>query len=574
MTKQDKTALAAVFTNIFLTAAKFILAYLSGSLALLAEAFHSFSDIGTSGAVFLAVRSETKKGSAEGVEHVPWWRRNPQQKVAIGIGVFLLVVSILMFTKVFKTGSLGVKYPVPIALGMLVLAFFSFLLSRLELSVGESTGSTALVADGHHARVDMLGSLLVAAALFGESLLWSVDRLAAGIISLFIFVHAMNVFAAVLKEMKRKEAAGEYLFPGWAALFTKENINNVYKRLLGAIAKMRGLSLDDPDYLSQAASTLRRAVLLLLAVAYLASGVFTLKPNEKAVVERFGRPLSGTSINPGIHYRLPWPIDRTRKVDATTVRRLVIGSEISPESKVLLWTNIHYLQEYNVLTGENIFMDIGVTVHYRVKNPYEYLYNVREAEALLKEAAYGIAFEIMATRRFFYVVTEGRNEVEKELREALISALEPFNTGIEIVDVTLRDLHPPTAVAGDFEDVVSATIDHQKYISEAEGYRNDLIPKARGESKSKAIAAEAYKANLELKAVGETSRFLNNLTGYQISPVIMRARLYIETMEQVLSNKEKYIFPADAATSSGVVELYLLDESTRTRMGKGRSSLP
>jgi len=569
MTKQEKAAIAAICTNVFLTIAKFALAFLSGSLALLAETLHSFSDIGSSSVVFLAVRSEVKANASDDDKKPPWWRRNPQQKVAIGIGIFLLVVAVSMFTKVFKAEQLGVKYPIPIGFGMLFLALFSYLLSRLELTVGEKTGSTALVADGHHAGVDMMGSLLVAAALFGESLSWSLDRAAAFIISLFIFTYSMNVFAAVYRDMKRKEVAGEYIFPDWMNIFSRDKFAGIRKAFLGLVANARGFSRDDPRRLERAAGTVRIGAALLLLAVYLASGFFTLKPNEKAVVERFGKPVANKmSLGPGLHYKLPWPVDVVRKVDAETVKRIVVGSEIDPESKVLLWTNVHYIKGYGVLTGENIFLDIGLTVHYKVGDISKYLYNVKNAEIILESVAYSVALETMAQKRFFDIVTADRDDTEEEIFASLVEGFDPFDTGIVIVDVTLRDLHPPTAVAPDFEDVVSATVDYQKYISEADGYRNDLLPRARGESSSKIIAAHAQNTKIEQKADGETSRFLNNLEGYRLAPEVTRSRLYIETMEIVLAGRDKYILPESAV--DGSVELYLLNDSARMPLRKGR----
>ena len=168
-TKPEKAALVAVATNVLLTAAKFVLAAFTASLALLAEAFHSFADIGSSLAVFLALRAERVNSEDRSARFARLLGRNPQRVVAILIGVFLIGVAVSMFRKVLEPKDIAIAYPVPAAIIMLVLALFSFLLSRFERAVGERTGSTALLADGIHAQVDMFGSLLVAIALLGES---------------------------------------------------------------------------------------------------------------------------------------------------------------------------------------------------------------------------------------------------------------------------------------------------------------------------------------------------------------------------------------------------------------------
>jgi len=568
LTKQEKTALGAVGTNAFLTVVKFVLAYLSGSLALLAEAFHSFSDIGSSSAVFISVRREIKDGLEGKGEELPWWRKNPQRKVAVGIGVFLMVVAVTMFAKVFSAAPFSVNYPVPVALGMLVLALFSYLLSRLELAVGESTRSTALVADGHHARVDMFGSLLVAGALLGESLSWPVDKPAAAFISFMILLQAFRVFVTVARDIRRSEEASGYLLPDWMSWFSRENFSRARLRLLKRAALFRGLDPEDPESLKRSRSFLLTIISLVVLAAYLLSGVYSLAPTERAVVERFGKPLAGRlSVGPGIHYRLPWPVDRVRKVDATTVRRKVIGSAVAPDTKLLLWTNMHYIEEHNMLTGENIFLDVGMSIHYRIKEPYEFLYSVDRPEKLLESLAYGATLIAVAQEKFYAVITSDRDKLEDKIAETLSARLAPYKTGIEIVDVTLRDLHPPVAVAADFEDVVSATVDYQKYISEAEGYRNDLIPKAEGEAESNVIEARANKESVKIKAEGESERFLSDLAGYRKAPGLFRDRLYLETMERSLRQRDKYILPEKAA--GGAVELFLLNEPAPPRKKKG-----
>ncbi len=559
MTKQEKTALGAVGTNAVLTVVKFVLASLSGSLALLAEAFHSFSDIGSSSAVFISVRREVKDGLEGKGAELPWWRRNPQRKVAVGIGIFLLVVAVTMFTKVFSTPSLTVNYPVPMAIGMLVLALFSYLLSRMELTVGENTQSTALEADGHHARVDMFGSLLVAGALLGESLSWPVDRPAAAFISLIILLHAIQVFIAVARDIRRKEQAGAYLLPAWLGWLSRERLSRARLRLLKKTASLRGLDPENPESLKRSRKLVWTIIILVALAAYLFSGVYTLAPTERAVVERFGKPLTiKSSIGPGLHYRLPWPVDRVRKVDATTVRRKVIGSAIAPDTKILLWTNMHYIEEHNILTGENIFLDVGLSIHYRIKKPYNFLYSVDGPEKLMETLGYGVTLSAVAQEKFYPVITSKRNNIEDKISERLSAKLKPYNTGIEIVDVTLRDLHPPLAVASDFEDVVSATVDYQKYISDAQGYRNDLIPKAEGEAESNLSEARADRKSVKIRARGESERFLLNLSEYRKAPGLYRDRLYLETMENSLKQKDKYILPEEAA--AGAVELFLLNE--------------
>lgn len=559
MTKQEKTALASVLVNSILTISKFALASVSGSLALLAEAYHSLSDIASSGAVFIAVRADVRGPVTTGSRFWQFIQRKPQRKVAIGIGIFLLAVAVSIIRKVFRPVELGVGYPVIIGLAMLVLSLFSFLLSRFEREVGERTGSTALIADSHHARVDMLGSLLVALALFGESMLIPLDRLAAGIISVFIILQAVNVFVVVLRDMVKGEDRPDYVYPRWITAFSR-NWKSVAKRFLCRPAgRFFRVAPDDPEFDRKAGHALIFMVVTILLLVYFLSGLFAVGPHQQAIVERCGRPLQREApLGPGLHYHLPWPVDRVRKVDTLRVRRLVVGSEISPDSRTLLWTNIHYIREHNVLTGENIFVDSGMTLHYRIQNPYKYLYVGRQPESLLREVSYSVLLKLLAKWTFFKLITVDRDRVESILFDEIRQTMASHDLGIELLSVNLRDMHPPTNVAPDFEDVVSATVDHETYINEAKSYRNDLIPQARGKAEEMKWAAKALRIEKVEKSLGESSRFEKTLAIYRTAPIATRLRLLLEMTESVLKGCEKYIVPPEAA--DGALDLWLIQK--------------
>jgi membrane protease subunit HflK len=570
ISKPEKTGLVAVATNTVLTAIKFILALLTGSLALLAEAFHSLADIGSSLAVFLALWAERKDPDASGSKIGRLIRRNPQRKVAIFIGVFLLCVAISIFRKVFQPAPLAVAYPVPAALTMLVLALFSFLLSRLERTVGEKTGSTALIADGIHARVDMFGSLLVAIALLGESLSLRVDRLAAGIISFFILLQAINVFVTVVREYLSKEKQEAYFYPQWLMTFSQKSFPRFKQRLYVRLARLFRIASESPDLDRRVGRILTASLLVLAFAIYLSTGLFTVKAHQQAIVERFGRPLQkGEPLNPGLHYCLPWPVDKVRKVDSMRVRRIVVGSELAPDSKVLLWTNIHYIQEFNVLSGENIFMDVSMILQYRIVDPYTYLYAAKSPETTLRELGYAVLLRTTAHRIFFELVTTDRDHVEDLLMEQIANELAHYDAGLELISVNLRDLHPPTNVAPDFEEVVSATVDFETYINEAHGYANDLIPRARGQAEVIKHGARANRKMLKLRGKGESESFLKIWDEYRKAPWLNRRRLLLETMDSVLAGKEKYIVPPEAA--EGAVDLFLIMNPSETKKASKES---
>lgn len=556
-TKPEKAALVAVATNVLLTAVKFVLATFTASLALLAEAFHSFADIGSSLAVFLALRAEKVNSEDRSARFSRLLGSNPQRVVAILIGVFLLGVAVAMFRKVLEPKEIAIAYPVPAAIIMLVLALFSFLLSRFERAVGERTGSTALLADGIHAQVDMFGSLLVAIALLGEAISLRVDQLAAGVISFFILAQAVNVFVTVARSSLREERGADYFYPEWLVRSLQPGCRRARDAVYARLAHLLGIRQEDGKLDGRLGRVVSAAILLVVCLGYLATGFFTVNAHETAIIERFGRPLQvERSLDSGLHYRLPWPVDRVRKVNAHRIQRMVVGSEISPDSTVLLWTNIHYIRDFNLLSGENIFIDVGMVLEYRVGAPHAYLYSTKNPEGILREVAYGVLLRTVAHRTFFELVTTDRDRLEEAVWEEIGRELEPYSTGIELVSANLRDLHPPTSVAPDFEEVVIATVDYETYINEAYGYANGLIPRARGQAELMRSDAAAKKNKTILIGKGERERFFKIWQEYRRAPQLTKRRLLLERVEAILPGREKYILPPEAA--EGAVDLLLI----------------
>jgi len=553
----EKVAVVAIIVNALLTGGKFLLAWLSGSLALKVEAFHSFADIGSSMAVFLAVRSEMGRRDEpeEASGRASLWK-NPQRMVAIGIGLFLAAVGVLFIRKVISPETILVNYPVPVALAMLILALLSFLLSRLERVTGERDGCTGLVADSFHARVDMAGSLVVAAALLGESLGLAVDRWAALVISVYILSQAVNVFGRVVRDFAKGESEPDIIYREWLWQEVRRRLPNFLPGLVSLVTRLRGGSPDSEDDRKKSGAFLIIAAVVILLALYLASGLFTVGPSERAVIERLGRPLNMDSpLGPGIHAAWPWPVDRVRRVDVDRIRSMNVGSAVKSGRRTVLWTNAHYTEQFNLLSGENIFVDVGVVIHYRVADVSAWLYNCRDPEYLLQRIAYALLTQEFAKRRFMASVTSNRDELERFLFEKLKEELEPFNAGIELVSFHVRDAHPPVEVAPDFERVVSATIEYETLINEAAGYKNDLIPRARGEAARKELDAGAEAVSKVNRASGEAERFELTLEAYRAGPMVYRIRRTIETAEEVLPGREKIILPPGAG--SGDIELFM-----------------
>jgi membrane protease subunit HflK len=297
-------------------------------------------------------------------------------------------------------------------------------------------------------------------------------------------------------------------------------------------------------------------VVPLLLVIWLLSGIYIVRPGEEGVVRRFGKVVRITE--PGPHYKLPSPIEKVDKPKIQQVRRIEIGFEtISPGPPARYQ---FHPEESLMLTGDEQIIDAQITVQYKIKDPGDYLFNVRGLEGpqgTIKDAAEVALRQVVGQRPIDDVLIKEKLQVEIDIQTLLQQIVDGYESGIQIKEVKLQTVQPPKEVASAFSDVVSAKEDKDKLIQEAEGYKEDLIPKARGEARSMVLAAEAYKQEKVTRAQGDVEKFLAVFAEYEKAKEITRKRLYLETMEVVLPGIRKFII--DSKTGDGVLKLLPLE---------------
>jgi len=302
---------------------------------------------------------------------------------------------------------------------------------------------------------------------------------------------------------------------------------------------------------------LKLAVPILL-VLWLLSGIYIVRPGEQGVVRRFGKALDEVK-QPGPHYHWPWPIEKVDKPKVEQVRRIEIGFEtVSPGPPARY--NFH-TEESLMLTGDEQIIDAQIIVQYKIKDAADYLFNVRNLEGpqgTIKDAAEVALRQVVGKRPIDDVLIGEKAPVEIDIRELLQEIIDKYEGGIKITEVKLQTVQPPKEVASSFSDVVSAKEDKDKLIQEAEGYKEDILPKARGEARSIVLAAEGYKEEKIKRAQGDVEKFLAVLQEYEKAKDVTRKRLYLETMEQVLPGIKKFII--DSETSDGLLKLLPLEK--------------
>lgn len=277
------------------------------------------------------------------------------------------------------------------------------------------------------------------------------------------------------------------------------------------------------------------ALLVLLLVVWLASGFYTVDAAERGVVLRFGKHVETTE--PGLRWRMPYPIETHEIVDLTGVRTVEVGYRGSDRNKVL--------REALMITEDENIINIQFSVQYILNSPEDYLFNNRFPDDAVIQAAETAMREIVGKSSMDFVLYEGREEIGATAHELMQEILNRYQSGILISRVMMQNAQPPEQVQAAFEDVVKARQDRERLRNEGEAYRNDVVPRARGDAARLIEQAQGYRERVIANAEGEAARFTQVLEQYAKAPRVTRERMYIDTMQQVLSNTSKLLIDAD-----------------------------
>jgi len=281
-------------------------------------------------------------------------------------------------------------------------------------------------------------------------------------------------------------------------------------------------------------------LLLLVLTAlgiWLASGFYKVEANQRAVVLRFGQYLETTE--PGLRWRLPWPIETHQIVDFTGVRTVEVGYRGSERNK--------NLREALMLTDDENIVTIFFAVQYRLKSPEDYLFRDRAPDETVKQVAESAMREIVGKSKMDFVLYEGREAIAANAQSLMQQMLDRYRTGIDVVRVTLQNAQPPEQVQAAFDDAVKAGQDRERLRNEGEAYANAVIPRARGTAARMIEEAEAYKQRVIAQAQGDSARFLSLFEQYRLAPDLTRERLYLETMQQLFQHTSKVVVDVHAA---------------------------
>ena len=505
MERKEKALLIAIGANLFLVALKFFMAGVSGSMALQMSGWHSVQGLFVSLAVFVGFILSRKEESrlTRGISQT-------ENVVALLISLFVFYLAYKMFIMMTQAHAPMLSHVPIVTLGAILGATVCYLMSRFKIYVGQATHSPSLVADGYHCRIHVVMEIAVIVGLAGYMIgFTNLDMLAAVVVTLFVLQTGIRLFTRALVSLTSKKVSADYSCH----------------------------AADNRLRLARPKTSITLAIIILLA--YISTGFYTIQWNERGIVRRFGQQI-GTEISPGLHYRFPWPVEAVDRVAVDDIRKLETGA-------------------FLILTGDENLINTNVANHYQVNNASDFLFNLENPEKLVRDATRSALRQVVGEMDIDSILATAKSRVLERTKLHTQSSLDNWNSGIHVVGVQLLQADPPTEVMEAFRDVASAREDRETYINKALGYQDSTIPEARGKAEEIIMAAEGSRAKRVNYALGEASRFRKQHAEHDKARQVTEIRLYVETMEKILLPVEKILINPEV--KQGIVDLWFLGDN-------------
>ncbi|MBI1358027.1 MAG: FtsH protease activity modulator HflK [Acidobacteria bacterium] len=365
----------------------------------------------------------------------------------------------------------------------------------------------------------------------------------------------------------------------WERLWAWTGLGRMWRRFV------HGLGHLDPAagfaWLWERRRQMVRPGLALLGLWWLSTATFVLGPAETGVVERFGRKVLPYR-EPGLNWKLPWPVDTLQRIESKRIRTVEIGFRTVPsgeynEPPAYEWNVQHRggriqpeESESLMLSGDQNMIELTAVVHYRLVKPDEYLFEQLDPETTIRVAAESALHTVVNQMPLDAMLTVDRRGLEERATKELSARMERYHTGAEVLSVRVQDVHPSVEVVDAFREVAGAQEEKNRLINEAEGYRNEQTALARGQAEAQLLTALGYKAGRVSRAEGDAARFTQFEAEYRKAPESTATRLYLETMEQVLPGRSKIILDK----GRGRRQLWQLEDSVTLAPAGARMQQP
>lgn len=501
---KQQASLISMVVVLFLTAGKFTAYFLSGSLTVFTEAWHGFSDVATTLLVLLAIWISQREPQKDKVvaeqtrlnRFLQIFYKRAELKAAVMIGLALTVISITIMWQVIVYQPRVINNALGIGLFFLLFSTGSYFLYRFQHRSGEMADSPALKADSLHSRADM-----VTAALTGFTLIFyhfdiDIDRFVAGFLSLYIGSFSLELLVNSILAIKR----GEEQTYQFREILTGLLSFKTYHILFKFIFPNRGAQWQ--AHFEKVIKRLLYLILLTPIVIWLTTIFYTIEPYQQGIREQLGGSIE--LVNPGLHLKWPWPINRVVKVDRERIRTTEVGNIAKG---MMIWSQRHGTDIQEWLTGDDAFMIPYLEVHYRVRDSVQFYYTQRNPKGIIQGLIYRGMSETFARQTFYELALHNRIAWQQKLKERVQNELNQLNSGMEIVSLFLKDLHPPMAVSLSYENVIATGQEQEQLLNEVESYR--IRKEKQGEINvlRRRVRGSIYRIERQMRIELELSQF-------------------------------------------------------------------
>ena len=299
---------------------------------------------------------------------------------------------------------------------------------------------------------------------------------------------------------------------------------------------------------------MRSIIWIVIAIFAFSQAVFKVEPDEEGLVKRFGDVVR--TVGPGPHLKVPF-LETVVTPKVEKLHRVEVGFRTNLRGRTQIVP-----QEALMLTGDMNILSVEFIVQYKISAAKEYLFNVANVEETIRKSAEAAMREVIGKNKIDEALTVGKAGIQQSTQDLLQTIINQYQAGTQIATVQLLDVNPPQKVAKFFKDVASAKEEREQLINQARGYRNDIVPKARGQAAQDVNEAKGFAQSRVARAEGEANHFLQTLKEYKRGKVVISKRVYIETMEEILSKVDKIIL--DSTTAGNVLPYLPLDRLRRT----------
>ena len=299
---------------------------------------------------------------------------------------------------------------------------------------------------------------------------------------------------------------------------------------------------------------MRSIIWIVIAIFAFSQAVFKVEPDEEGLVKRFGDVVR--TVGPGPHLKVPF-LETVVTPKVEKLHRVEVGFRTNLRGRTQIVP-----QEALMLTGDMNILSVEFIVQYKISDAKEYLFNVANVEETIRKSAEAAMREVIGKNKIDEALTVGKAGIQQSTQDLLQTIINQYQAGTQIATVQLLDVNPPQKVAKFFKDVASAKEEREHLINQARGYRNDIVPKARGQAAQDVNEAKGFAQARVARAEGEANHFLRTLKEYKKGKTVISKRVYIETMEEVLSKVDKIIL--DSKTAGNVLPYLPLDRMRRT----------